>query len=418
MKYLYVFDLFLLLFGLTEGIFRCWKSKKFLVLNGNGRSDSKKLDYSEVVILIPVYNEQNVIRQSVLNFKPLMEQGIEVIYVATEKETVTPTTYDMLKGLIQEYNLQQHCKVLKYPKKNGVMAHQLNYAVQNINDNKIILIYNVDSLVQLSTVNYILKNRGKLEQGVFQQYSYSAYDENGLAIMNHAIMWQNRWSIAYELPRTIQFRRGIIRKFNYVIGHGLAIKREMLVKLGAFSEAQINEDNILGYRLHANGVKVYPIPHLEKIDFAKNRRIYVNQQSVWFNGPLYAFRYYQELKKESQNYQELFFAACQNFKNALNWNLFSYMNIVLLCITFINRQWLMLGGLVIAMLLYVQGVSMLAEKVLIDTGYLKKRMRDPFLYSIRELYFWLLLHSTGPMLTLWKIVSRRNNQLNKYKTEK
>ena len=53
-----------------------------------------------------------------------------------------------------------------------------------------------------------------------------------MEIVFSAIMWQNRWSIAYELPRTIDNFKFGIKKFNYVIGHGIALSKEIYNKIG------------------------------------------------------------------------------------------------------------------------------------------------------------------------------------------
>lgn len=419
MIWVIVLNLFLLLFGIMEGIYRVQKSKYFIESGNLQEQDNFSELYNEVVIIIPVYNEQNVIRQSVLNFKPLMDYGIKVIYVATAKEKAEITTYALLQELIEEYQLSAHCKVLLYPKKDGVMAHQLNYAVNQIENNKIVVIYNVDSVVDRKTINYILKHRDKLEKGVFQQYSYSAYDTKN-KFMTSAVMWQNRWSTAYELPRTIgNFKFGI-HKFNYVIGHGLALRKEMLNKIGGFSEDQINEDNVLGYRLHTEQVSVCPIPVLEKIDFASDLKIYVRQQSVWFNGPFYAFHYFIQLRKENREKKTLplFFAACQNFKNALNWLFFPYLTVFSMVYAVWIKDLVLFLCIFLLLIGYVAGINRLSEQLLLKSGYLTDKAKMNLKYLFSETVFWLWIHSFGPLITIYKIIVRKNNQKNKYKTEK
>lgn len=411
-----ILNLFLLLLGIIEGMYRVYKSKHFIEADSISHQEDFSNLYSKVAVIIPVYNEQNVIRQSVLNFKPLMAAGIEVIYVATAKETVEITTYSLLKDLVNEYQLSEYCKVMLYPEKDGVMAHQLNYAINKVENDKIVLIYNVDSVVNKRTIDYILKNKDKLDNGVFQQYSYSTYETKNQFLMS-AIMWQNRWSIAYELPRTIDnFKHGI-RKFNYVIGHGLALRKEMLDRIGGFPEEQINEDNVLGYKLHAENINIYPIPVLEKIDFASKLKIYVRQQSVWFNGPFYSFQYFSQLKKEKKTIP-LFWAACQNFKNALNWLIFPYVTIFSLIYSLILKDIVWVICILLMVLCYVAGINKMSEKLLVDKGYLKHKSGVNLKYAISEMIFWLCIHSFGPLITIYKVIRRKNNQKNKYKTEK
>jgi hypothetical protein len=60
-----------------------------------------------------------------------------VVYITTEKESICTTkTYDMIKNLICKMNDQDKIYLMNYPGKNGVMAHQLNYAVNKISEKK------------------------------------------------------------------------------------------------------------------------------------------------------------------------------------------------------------------------------------------------------------------------------------------
>lgn len=184
------------------------------------------------------------------------------------------------------------------------------------------------------------------------------------------------------MPRTVLNKKFLKLKFNYVIGHGMAFKNEVIKKIGGYPEDEINEDNVLGYSLNKENIAIYAIPILEKIGFAKKTSVYIQQQSVWYNGPLYAFQYFSKILDRCSCFRErlrMFFVACLNFKNALNWY---------------------------------------TEKVLLANKYLQKKAKVSITNLFIEVIFWLIIHSTGPMLTLGKIVTNRNKQSNKYKTEK
>lgn len=412
MQVILVLDCFLLLAGIVMALYRLSVSKRTLRPSDYQAKEDGQKDYDNFSLLIPVYNEQAVIRQSFMNFLPMMEKGIEIVYVGTCKETEEVKTYDLLNSIIEEYEMQEHCKVMVYPFQNGVMAHQINYALQRMDDDRIVGLYNVDSKIDIRTVDYVLSNSDKLEDGVFQQYSYSLYGEN--ALMRNAIMWQNRWSLDYELPRAASQSEFGIRKYNYVIGHGLLFKNSTMKEIGLFSEDQINEDNVMGYNLYCNEKKIYPIPYLEQIDFALNAHIYVKQQSVWFNGPLYSFAYF----KNNQPTFDRLFMACQNFKNALNWWLFELLNVVLIVYYLIRLNPIVVALLLILISLYVTLPNILTEHLLFRNKYISDRERKTPVFFVRDIIFWLFIHSFGPIITFGKIVSGINDQKRKYKTEK
>ena len=369
MLYIFILNCVVLGVGIIMGLLRCRTSKKFV--RANLDTEIFAGGYECVVIIVPICNEQDIIEQSFLNFLPLMKQGVKVVFVGTKKEKGEIKTYDILEQIVNRYEMKNYCEVLVYPSDNGVMAHQLNYALNQIGDDMIVGIYNVDSVININTINYVLQNQNLLKQGVFQQYSYSEYQGKGMII--DGIKWQNRWSLAYELPRTIKPSEFGIQKFNYVIGHGLYFKKEILNKIGLFSEEQINEDNVLGYELACNNIKIYPIPFMEKIDFAINLRVYVKQQAVWFNGPLYAFNYLLDKGKKQRIKWDYFIMACKNFKNALNWFAIEIVTMVLLIYLTITRKYVLMLILLLETVMYVVIPNWMSERILTDMRYLEKR---------------------------------------------
>lgn len=89
------------------------------------------------------------------------------------------------------------------------MAHQLNYAIdqlEKINSslNFWIGIYNADSRISVSTIDYIINNinqKGCLHK-CFQQYSwYITKSNKSHDILNSAALWQTRWTLVFELAR-------------------------------------------------------------------------------------------------------------------------------------------------------------------------------------------------------------------------
>ncbi len=223
------------------------------------------------------------------------------------------------------------------------------------------------------------------------------------------------------MPRTLLNKKFLKLKFNYVIGHGMAFKNEVIKKIGGYPEDEINEDNVLGYRLNKENIAIYAIPILEKIGFAKKTSVYIQQQSVWYNGPLYAFQYFSKILDRCSCFRErlrMFFVACLNFKNALNWNIFSLVTFISIIGSVIVKKYYYIIIIVLCLILYVYGLNWYTEKVLLANKYLQKKAKVSITNLFIEVIFWLIIHSTGPMLTLGKIVTNRNKQSNKYKTEK
>ena len=174
----------------------------------------------------------------------------------------------------------------------------------------------------------------------------------------------------------------------------------------------------MGYVLNFKKIPIYPIPFLEKVDFAYNVAIYVCQQETWFNGPLYAFQYFGDIiRRQVRGFSKsrMFLVACLNFRAALNWIVFPILCIIGmigLCITYNFGELLIL---MLLLILYVRGVNIVSEKCLCSV--LGDDYECDKIFSVHS-FFWLFIHTIGPLRTLIKVLRRKNNQMNKRKTEK
>ena len=199
--------------------------------------------------------------------------------------------------------------------------------------------------------------------------------------------------------------------FIYTIGHGLFLYKETLDKYGYWSENEINEDNEFGYRLVCNNIQIKPIPFLEKADFAKSLKIYIKQQSTWVNGPLYAFSYY---KKSKEKTLKNLWLAILNFKAFISWMFFPVLFLVFLIISCFYNFTLSIIILILISL-YVSAFNYLSNRILYKQGYLNNRNKTINLISD---YFFFIIHCFGCFITISKLILGKNNQKNKYNTEK
>ena len=353
----------------------------------------------KIIVIIPAMNEVNNVSKSIKYFKEL-DDICDVIYVTTKKEK-NMATYNKINLEIKKQNTN-NINVVNCPNTKGTMANQINYVLKNIDKNKIVSIYNIDSEPERKTFEYVLSNINN--NIVLQQVSY--FDDRLKGIMKSAQNWQNRWSIVYEMGKYLSNNK---IEFKYCIGHGLFIKKEIFEKHGYFSEKEINEDNEFGYRLNINNILIKPIPYMEQADFAKTKIIYVKQQSTWVNGPLYAFKYFNSNKKSLKN----FLLTILNFKAFISWWLFPLFCYLFLTLSFIYDIKLFITILFLV-LFYVTGINYLANKLLIKLGYIKNKYK---INIISDLLFFLL-HTFGSYITLYKLIKGKNNIKNKYNTEK
>ncbi|MBE6153643.1 MAG: glycosyltransferase family 2 protein [Firmicutes bacterium] len=396
MFYLILIFIIFYIFTIIKSFLRFLNSRNFILnKNKTNKTYNKKID-----IIIPVYNEVKNIKSSVSYFKKFYN-CCNVYYVTTSKEK-SSATYNKL---IEEIKRQKtkNIYVDNCPNIIGTMANQLNYMAKKLEEESIIAIYNVDSRPTIDTFKYVIDNINDRE--VYQQVSY--FDDKNSGIINSCQMWQNRWSIIYEMGKYIS---NINYQFKYTIGHGLFIKKCILDKYGYWSEQDINEDNELGYRLLINGIKIKGIPFLEKADFANNIKIYIKQQSTWVNGPLYAFKYF---KNNEKNFKNLVLSVL-NFKAFISWWLFPIIILLFIFLSLFYQYYTLALIIFLLTIIYVSGLNGIVNKLLIKTGHIKNCKSNNI---FNDLIFFVI-HCFGPFITINKIIHGKNNIQNKYNTEK
>lgn len=387
-------------------------------------------DKSNMYILLPVYKEESIADIMVDRFyKISKETNVKTIIIATVKEKDNKT-YNILEEKIKKEKLDKYIKLIKCDIKEGTMATQLNYAIDYIDtfdkSDYIVGIHNADGLISKEHIEFV-RNNVNLETCV-QSYSY--FENNSNVLLNGPVSWQNRWSYIYEAGRCYSkfYKTSLFRNMNYVIGHGLYLKSSVLKSVGYFPEDTINEDAFLGLLLNYKNYKIIPLPYFEKADFAPSLKIYIKQQSVWFNGPKMAFNYLYRIIKNKPNrrYDRMLYK--NNLLNFINLFIFSF-KLFLMAIYWISAVYILfvLYGYVSYKLFGVFGlvyVYLINYLNLVGFNYLsfreiKKETKDnikfPFLQFPIIFYF---IHSFGPILNVINSIRGRNSIKNKYKTER
>lgn len=435
--YLFVFIGNLLHFVIVKKWIRLERESSLNVLQKSKR---------KIYLFIPLLNEQNIISDTFFHFLSIANKNanFRIVFITTEKEVRCGNkklTKEILEELIQNNLLSDNIFLIHYPYKTGVMAHQLNYAIKQIKttieyeEDFWLGIYNADSRIASDTVNYInykiLNSDGSNK--CFQQYSwYINPSKRKKSILSSASLWQSRWSLLFEMYRVIYqiklndlyakknniHNKRIIRvlfdKMNYVIGHGLFITETTLSKVGGFPEDTINEDAYLGYILNNINIEIRPVPFLECADFAVTVRSYIKQQTVWFNGPLYAFQY-RKLYMDNNIGKDVFTRSLslKLFLHAVYWlcGPFILYIIPLFCIHNIRQLivWL------IIIFFETTCTHSIISNFLSKEGFPKEYIAKPSFLFCPLFYF---IHCLGPLRGLLLKMIGRNNQEDKYKTKR
>ena len=379
----------------------------------------------EIFLIIPVLEEQAIINESVKNFSKLANEKVHIVYVTSAKEKKQrniPTTLDLLRALKKKYPIEIiHCPLTK----NAVMAHQINYAIKKIkqkqNDNFIIGVYNVDSQITPLTIQDIYINFEKTNNKDFVIQQYTIYPSKAGGVLSHIALWQNRWTLHFELGRVLvgmnPYFSHICKTFNYVIGHGLFFTDKIWEKIGGIPQDISNEDACMGLVLYAQNYQIYSIRHIEYALIAKNIKIYIKQQSVWFNGPFYAFLYAKKIcKKYSSNFRfclNCYIGSIKLFMHAIYW-LFGpiFIWFIVPFYFYNNLQFLLIWYIIALYHCYLLNII---------TMYFVNKIKPNTIISAGnpiDAVIAYILHCVGPIYAIIKIIKGTNSLKDKYKTEK
>ncbi len=351
------------LFRAVRGVYRLLISARWLEVNGRKLSNSysEKIKYN-FVILLPVLREQEIVTKTFQIFSNL-EGEYKLIFITTQKEDfqkqlllqklkelvpellkiddesqfiertsgIFPktsaeqlfkklkefgndreaTSYlinsykslshtrEILEKLIRESGKEDKISILDYPKVDGVMSHQLNFAcdfIKRLNDPRktFIMVYNADSVVPKDLIIFVEKFLGLYpEARVIQQSAIFLNNFNNFkghwrkSFLQAVALLQTRWTLSHEIPRILTQFNSKIGNFlegSHVVGHGLLIRLDVLNEVGNFPTKYLNEDLPLGYLVRLHGEKIYPFPILEYADSPTTIKSMFNQYKVWFYG--------------------------------------------------------------------------------------------------------------------------------------
>lgn len=259
-----------------------------------------------IVIILSVYEETDLIEDTIQYIDGCIDNldHIHVIIVGTSRErdnTGVNKTLDIAKNLTIN---KPAFKVLELDTKNGVKAHQVNYALHHIHTDERktwVFLVDIDSRFSKAGLYEIIEaiNNNSL---VIQQHAAFLYNFNEISyIQKGQALYQSRWTITHEISRVVLNK---ITKCTvaHIVGHGLCINLELLRKFGGLPEETLVEDITLGYYLVASGQAIEPIYILELADCPNKFIDGFRQQKRWSVGAMLYPRYWINFKRKLPNY--------------------------------------------------------------------------------------------------------------------
>lgn len=261
----------------------------------------------QINILIPCYEEINVIKRTIEHFNNITKnmKNINIYVITTNKEKyenrLKETTYEYLMKL--DIMKQRNIHIINYPMKNGFMADQLNYGIAKIlagsiftHDKIYFSIYNADSLPDPNTFSELISKIIKYNYPkVLQQYSnyYLNYNKQNF-IMKGFAMYQT----AFELRNGLINNKSCRFLYSHVVGHGLTIRADYITEINGFTNTVWCEDIYITGLLFNNGINIIPLNSMDNAENPEKLSVQINQNAVWFKTASHPAKTLNDIKKD------------------------------------------------------------------------------------------------------------------------
>ncbi len=209
-----------------------------IYLEEKKRFASPETNYNpQVSILIPAYNEEEIIGDTLKTLKGQNYPDKEILVINDGSED---NTYSIAKGFAKENQ-----EVRAYTKENGGKANALNFGMERCRG-ELILALDADS---------------QLEQGAIEKMASHFKDEEVMAVvptlkaLNPSNIWEEMQSIEYIITSFIRKLLSYISALNVTPGAPM-YRKEFFDEHGAFDESTVTEDFEMGLRIQSKGYEI------------------------------------------------------------------------------------------------------------------------------------------------------------------
>lgn len=323
--------IFCIAFGLSTVI---WVNNLILTWKDISKKRARKIEKTnmEFHLILPVLNENERLTEFVKYFldtlRPLYPH-MQLWVVTTEKELVNFPGSNTIALAINYGESSDAIHHLHSPYADGIMAHQLNFALRHLPNTGVVAIYNADSRPEKETFAWVA-SEVRSDTFAFQQPGIFTKNFNYMQIQKFSgtllanSLWQCRWALGLEYYRamaSLWFRKlpRLFRPFSYCVGHGLIVDTATIKRIG-FRETVPIEDSVFGLELAMEYIPLQPIPYFDLSESPDSIKSIYLQKTVWFQAAYLAFKYYRNVTSRHINNKLLNFVdSIKLFALAIRW---------------------------------------------------------------------------------------------------
>lgn len=307
------------------------------------RSPKKRL-----FIIIPVFNEQNIIIDTLTRLLEVDPSGFDVrITVATtireESKAINPnkTTASVVQeslnnGLIKSY--KNRIYITRDPDMAGNMATQLNYALSVLKsnyyaeDNDIFMVYNADSTTSPTTLNALRKMLSGHPSAHFSFQQPCAFiklaGNASSSFINALSIYQSLYCLGHEYRLIEHYEKSAnksrLPKLGVIVGHGSGMTFKLHADHEGYPTDLLTEDLTFAYILSAKSTPISVLPAIEIADVPSSLFLFIKQRTVWFWNYIGYFSCFIRLRKKNISSLRLTALLIQGVGRGLYWLFLSF----------------------------------------------------------------------------------------------
>jgi len=267
-----------------------WKDYLIFLLGLKKEETKEKLEkfFPEVIVMIPAYNEEKTIKDTIISIK---NQSYPIKEIIVIDDSSTDNTFQIAQSL--------GVRVIRTPKNTGTKAQAQNYGLKFIENTDVLVTVDADTILESKAIEKII---------------YALKDKKVISACGFVIpqkietFWERVRLIQYLIYIPLAKKTQEYWKVPLVSsGCFSAFNFEILKKLGGFPSETFVEDMALSWQALIEGYNIKVVP--EAICYPKDPNVwsvYRRQLLRWNRGFLQCLRFHR--KKILKNKRLAFFA--------------------------------------------------------------------------------------------------------------
>lgn len=293
------------------------------------------------IFLIPVLDEHTIIQETIAYFSRILaaHPTSRLVFITTQREG--GATENKTWQQIQPY-LSEQIGLIHYPLLTGNKAHQINYAVAQLQVETgegglpvYYAIFDADSRPDIRGCEYIAQDTH--DEKIYQMLPVYSTNFARLSLLGKAsAIFQTRWMMSHELPSLLEnHRRQRAVNLSYCVGHGLFIEARYFAQHPLPTET-VTEDLLFGYQAVMNHVYARPTPYFDYCSTVALFPVSVRQAARWHAGDITSLL---KLMREKNTDPHLRLLQVRRLFQMLQWPFGPLLTAAALCCLLVLNCW-------------------------------------------------------------------------------